>query len=524
MTLVSNPNLRQRSWSIIASYVTVIGMILAFAMIMVQFERWLLPGTDIGNLMLVCAIITIESFLSYWLFKHLPTAQKQVGLYRGTEIVLLLVVLKFYAESRLGLVSFWNNFLLWPVHFPMNIINARFLMTIIPVFTAWYLGSLFITDLSLLGIDDPAQMDDRPKEFPVRLLIVKRFLKVGMFVIVLAAIPPQEIFQLNTAAASNAVPAVLVYFVLGTILLSLTRYASFETAWKRDKLIIPSMIPRRWFAYSALILVALVLIISRLPNRFELGLIATINAIFHVIFMAVLAIYGLIMFLFGSVLKLFLRNPPSGAIPIVTVTPPPTNLPEASPGVTNWQLFESILIWGLLAILMILAVRQYLAYNKDIADELRGFRPIKWLMVIWKRIWNSIKSANQAVGIYVQTRWKQLRSRELSSTRSGGWGFINPHRLSTRQKVIFYYLALVRRSGEAGFPRREEETPYEFANSLGASIKEERESLDTLTNSFIEARYSRHPIHADTANRTEIIWGTFRKVLRKIRNSHQKNP
>lgn len=523
MKISSIPDRQPRRWPIVASYAIVIGMISSFAIIMVQFEQWLFPEIDVGNLMVVCVLVTIESFLSYWLFKRLPTAQKQVGLYRGTEVVILLIILKFYAELRLGLVGFWNNFLLWPIHFPMNIINGHFLLTIIPVLTSWYLGYLFVSDLYLLGVDDPAQLDERPKETPVRLLIVKRFLKVGMFVVVLASIPPQEIFQTKLPPSSNFIPAVLVYFVFGIILLSLTRYASLETTWKKSKLSIPAQIPRRWFAYSVLILISLVLIISLLPTRFELGLLATINALFHIIYLAVLAVYGLFLLLFHSLFQLLVRNPPSAPVPISSVTPPPPSISDISQGVTNWQLFESILIWCLLIVLAIIAVRQYLAYNKNLSDELRGLRPIRWIAILWKRLWDSFRQANQTVGTFIQNRWNHLRSRNIPMTKSVDWDFINPHRLSTRQKVIFYYFALIRRAGDAGFPRRDEQTPYEFANSIGANIKEEKEALDTLTDSFIEARYSRHTITLDTAKSSETIWETLRKVLRKVRSSHRNN-
>ncbi len=364
MNAVSNPADRLRRWPIIASYLAVSGMIISFADILIHFQAWLFPKVDTGNLLIVCALVTFEAFFSYWLYRRLPTAQKQVGLYRATEMAILLVILKFFVELRLGPSSFWNNFLLWSVQFPINIVNSRYLLTVIPVLIAWYIGYLFATDLYLLGSDDPTQLDDRSKVTPLRLLILKRFLNVGMFVIVLAAIPPQEIIPTTLPAPSNAVPAVLAYFVFGVMLLSLTRYTSLESTWRQSRLQIPVQIPRRWFAYSALILVVLVLLVSWLPTNFEFGLLATVNAIFHIIYLAVLTVYGLIMLVFGSLTRLFMSNPPGDTGLVPSTTPPPQNIPVAAGSIINWQLVESIFLWGSLIVLVIIALRQYISLTR----------------------------------------------------------------------------------------------------------------------------------------------------------------
>ncbi len=55
--------------------------------------------------------------------------------------------------------------------------------------------------------------------------------------------------------------------------------------------------------------------------------------------------------------------------------------------------------------------------------------------------------------------------------------FINPRRLSPRQKVIFYYLAMVRRAREAGLPRQDDQTPYEYARSLTSSLEDGKQDV-----------------------------------------------
>jgi len=108
--------------------------------------------------------------------------------------------------------------------------------------------------------------------------------------------------------ASNGVPAALVYFVLGIVLLSLTRYISLENGWTQDKLKVPIQIPRRWFAYSALILVLLVLLISLLPTNYGLGFFATLMAVFHLLAQLVLDVFFLIQLMIALIAHLLGQN------------------------------------------------------------------------------------------------------------------------------------------------------------------------------------------------------------------------
>jgi hypothetical protein len=174
-----------------------------------------------------------------------------------------------------------------------------------------------------------------------------------------------------------------------------------------------------------------------------------------------------------------------------------------------------------LIVFIIIALRQYISFNRDLAEELRRFRPIHWLMAAWEKFKASFKKANQTVGTFIQNSLKRLRRSESDATKTGEWDFINPRRLSSRQKILFYYLALVRRAREAGIPRQENQTPYEYARSLTSAMVEEKESVDAMTASFVEARYSRHDIPASEARRAASIWEAIRNVLQNARRSRR---
>jgi hypothetical protein len=148
---------------------------------------------------------------------------------------------------------------------------------------------------------------------------------------------------------------------------------------------------------------------------------------------------------------------------------------------------------------------------------------VHWLLNAWERFKAAFRKTNKSIGTFVQNRLQRLRRFTPDSTRLGEeWDYVNPRRLSPRQKVIFYYLALVRRAREAGLTRQQNQTSYEYAHSLASSLKEEKEGVDTMTEAFIEARYSRHDIPAKAALRAESVWETIRRMLINARKASQE--
>jgi hypothetical protein len=516
---------RASRWQVNASYVAALGMIVCFAAVLLQFLGWFDPSMDGRGMLLACGLAALEAFFSLWLINQLATARNQAFLYRGTEVVILLIILKFFTELRAGPASFWNNFLLWPVDFPFNLLNWHFILTSLTVLGSWWAGCLFAADLALLGADDEAFPDERLKTATVRALIQRRFLRLGLLVVLLAAIPAQTALLLPLPIVSNGVPAALGYFVLGIVLLSLTRYISLENTWTQDRLKVPIQIPRRWFAYSALILVLLVLLISLLPTNYGLGFFDTLMAVFRLLAQLVLDIFFLIQVVIAIIMHFLgqTQAPSQGQTPPVTL--PTQQAPILTKaGTFNWGLVQSILIWGILVVLVVLALRQYIAFNRDLSEELRRFRPIRWLLNAWGRFKARFRKTNQAIGAFVQQRLQRLRRLAPDSAEAGGeWDYVNPRRLSPRQKVIFYYLALVRRAREAGLPRQENQTPYEYAQDLAKRLSEEKAGVDSMTESFIEARYSRHDIPAKAARRTESIWEAIRRVLKTVRKASEED-
>jgi hypothetical protein len=98
---------------------------------------------------------------------------------------------------------------------------------------------------------------------------------------------------------------------------------------------------------------------------------------------------------------------------------------------------------------------------------------------------------------------------------------VNIRRLPPREQVLFFYQAFLRRSGEHGLPRHPSQTPYEYSGSLkvGMQALEDDpsawEDLTSLTDRFVEARYSKHEITPSHASLARRAWEHIRRYLRK---------
>jgi len=88
---------------------------------------------------------------------------------------------------------------------------------------------------------------------------------------------------------------------------------------------------------------------------------------------------------------------------------------------------------------------------------------------------------------------------------------------SSRDQILHYYLSLLRRAGELGFPRRPAQTPREYEPTLETHLPEAQAETDQLTQAFVEARYSRQAIGEDQARRVRAYWERVRAALQARR-------
>jgi hypothetical protein len=85
--------------------------------------------------------------------------------------------------------------------------------------------------------------------------------------------------------------------------------------------------------------------------------------------------------------------------------------------------------------------------------------------------------------------------------------------LDPRRQIYFYYLAMIRRGSEQGIPRQPSQTPAEYAARLEKELPDASQDIDSITDAFIEARYSRREMNTQRASFVKEIWGRIRRAL-----------
>ena len=96
---------------------------------------------------------------------------------------------------------------------------------------------------------------------------------------------------------------------------------------------------------------------------------------------------------------------------------------------------------------------------------------------------------------------------------SPGGRLLRLRSLDPRQRIYFFYLAMIRRSAEQGLDRKPSQTPAEYAAALERALPTATEDIDAMTEAFIEARYSRRDVEPSRAESIKAAWARIRRAL-----------
>jgi hypothetical protein len=339
-----------------------------------------------------------------------------------------------------------------------------------------------------------------------------------------------QLTEIQIIRFSGGEAGALLYFVFGLALLSLSRLMSLQTHWNRMRIPVSSKdLVRQWTVYSLVFLLGLMVVVSLLPAGDSLGFFSLLGTLlgflFSIIVFLAQLIVILILFLFSLPFLLFGRNPPlitQAAPPPLPVMPP---APPISPAASSplWELVRSILLWGGLAILILFAVIQFVKQHDGVLAAIRRSRITNWLILAWQWLY---KNADKTRGFLARTigdGWQSLVTRLEGKRILPRPAFLNVRSLDPRRRVYFFYLAMIRRGGEQGLKREPSQTPSEYASQLEKALPSSTQDIDSITDAFIQARYSRREVHAEDANIVKSTWERIRRALQSKAKNKSSN-
>jgi Domain of unknown function (DUF4129) len=498
-------------------------MLACAAVSIVQIAEYLLPNWDGTYLIFLAFIISLEAMISHRMMKGIYFLTPEWLLYRGTEWIIVLVGLKLVLYAVHGFGQLWIDLPLWRQDFVQNFFTGEYLVDLILLFIFWSIANMFSEELSRLEGDEKVLRAERATGIiehrpEVRRSLANLILVIGGAMIVLAAFMRLDWETLwgDRPPPSADVLNILVYFLLALALLSLTQFSIMRVHWILNRVPIDRNLAARWLVYATFFLFTMAALAFILPTRYSVGLLAVLSYLLNLVLTILSVIAFLltlpIIFLVGLLASLLGHSPPQAPAPPRPPQPPPVliaqggGLPEILKSFLFWLIFLGVIGFSLVS---------YLQRHQEWLQGLRQMPVLGWLMNGLANIWHWMRQVTQSVSVSLGDGLRSLRGGQAERSEQGAGRFSSLRRLSPRQKVLFYYLAMLRRTAERGLPRQPHQTPNEYAHVLEEQLPEVDDEVNSITGHFNEARYSRHAITLQHAGRVQQFWRRIRSALHK---------
>jgi hypothetical protein len=489
-----------------------------------------------GVIAALAFFIAFERLFTYPRFRRLTSFSRQWFVDLAAQWIIMLLVIRTTLGLAHGLDAFRNELLLMAGNFWAYFLSPEYLIALGILLPIWFLTGFAAELLEAMGLDqtrirrEVVSLDSR--YVPPRARLLSFIFTLGTVLIFftgLVRMNIRDIFEVTTGrvsielnALSSGGASTLLYFMFGLALLSQTQFISLHTNWRLQGIRVSRGLASHWGPYSLIFLAILAAIVSLLPTHFGLGMLSTlgyvIDVLVRILFFIAQLILSILLLLISIPFRLFGSDGPQMEFP------PPPELPElpvgeAIPeaGFPIWALIRSIFSWLLLLGILGFALRHFLRQHGELLDALNKFPAGRWLARLWIRVRSLFVGAGSRMAALVEAGVTRLRAFTSRQRLTSPVGFLSLRRLDPRQRVYYFYLALVRRGAESGLQRSGSQTPYEYAATLESALPAVDTDIEALTGSFVEARYSRHPVPAEKANVVKTTWERIRRALRGIK-------
>jgi hypothetical protein len=498
----------------------VAGMMGSVALSLVNLIRLFFPGWNGSYVVVACVLATLEANYSYRLIRARGLRGSDVFRFRATEIALFLVLLIIGSLIGSGWREAWTELRAWPQE-PWQILDLEVSYAFVLTLLSWMVSTRTTYDLERIG-EPPVR--DKYYVYPVDAL-TGRFFWGGAMLLWTAGITRigiSALLNLSRPSMPGLVLNVLVYFVLGLVMLGQIQYARLSQRWRKEEVNVPPGLSRHWVRYTLLFLGLTGLIAFLLPTGYTLPLLDVVSIVIGALLYVFNLIFQLAVLLFilalSPLARLFgadLQRPP--------IDPgPPPQLPRATPSGSGPQWFQvvrAVVFWFFALGVVVYIVRRYLEDRPELVEGVMTLKPLRAvgriLLAIRRQVGRLIGVARRRIPIRIRFPERASGSdppaveKRFPSFRLGG--------LSREERMIYYYLSILRRAALRGYPRSPSQTPHEYDVKLGSHLPQVDEELDRLTEAFVEARYSKHLVDAAEERQVRDDLKTIKAALRALR-------
>jgi len=164
-------------------------------------------------------------------------------------------------------------------------------------------------------------------------------------------------------------------------------------------------------------------------------------------------------------------------------------------------------------VIIVYSLIRFVRQHDRILAALRKSRITNWLILAWQWLYRNADKTRASLSTAIAEGWQSFIARLEGKRTLSPPGWMSLRSLDPRRKIYFFYLAMVRRGAEQGVTRNPSQTPSEYAVTLENALPSAAEDIDSITEAFVEARYSRQEVDSSKAESVKAIWGRIRNAL-----------
>jgi len=514
------PELSRNPWLESLFRPLVIGvMVGCIAWSLVELVHLFAPTWNAIYLIAGCVLAAVEANYSERLIRTAGLRGSDVLKFRAVEFAMFLILLRIGSYAGDDWVAVLAEVRTWPQN-PLAVIDLETGAAFILALISWRASTQTVRDLERLH---------EPPEYSLYYVspldsLTGRFFWGGAILLILAGLTRigiSQLLNLDRPSVPGLVLNVLVYFLLGLMMLGQVHFSTLRKRWQTQQVRVADEVPGRWVRYSLAFLGLAALLAFLLPTGYTIGLLAVARLVLGLIIGILWFIAWLISILFILPLAWLLftlfgqgESPsPRGPLPPPQLLQPP---PEPVGPPPDWlEILRSLVFWAVALGMVAYVVRSYLRDHPELVAVLSELRPIRALRALWAAFWRWSRGWLEVVSNRLP------RGFSLRPTRPKPSGqplrFFRLGALPPREQVLYYYLSILHRAAQQGFPRRPAQTPYEYDATLKPYLPEAQPEMAQLTAAFVEARYSQHAIQPDQARRARGAWQRVKAALQALR-------
>lgn len=493
------------------------------ALSLVELVRLVFPDWNGTFLVLGCVLAALEANYSYRLIRARPLRGGDLLRFRVIEVAIFFPLLKIGSYVGEGWANVLADIRSWPHHL-YHLFDPETMAAFTLAILSWHVSTQVLRDFERLN---EAPEYSRYYVSPMERL-TRRFFRGGVVLLIAAGLTRigiAQVVNLRRPSVPGLVLNVLVYFLLGLVMLGQVRFATLRKRWQAQEIRVAEGLPGRWARYSLAFIALVAFLAFLLPTGYTLGLLEvigwTLGAIATVISFLVMVLLLLVTLPLAWLISLLgFESSPS---PRRLSPPQLLQQPTTAGAAPDWfQVLRSLVFWIIALVMVFYVVRSYLRDHPELMEALAALGPIRVLRRLWAALWRSLGGWGKAVIEHMPRRWP-LRLARRTSLSGEPFRFFRLGALPPRERVLYYYLSILRRATQQGFPRRSAQTPDEYRTTLEPKLPGVEREIEMLTQAFVEARYSRHAIESAQARRVRANWQQVKAALRAIRRKTEED-